>query len=114
MHGVSSGISGAEDMIVGIKKSNGEKIVTICDEDLIGKRLNFNGIEIYVNPKFYSGKKMKEEEIKSVIKDSTVINVLGKKSVSFCLKNGYAKEEDLIYIDGVPHVQIFYLPNIYK
>ena len=114
MYGMSSGISGAEDMIVGEKIVGNERILTICDEDVYGKRLNFNGVVFYVNPRFYSGKKMKEEDIKPLLKNATIINAIGKNSVNVCLKNKYARKEDLIYIDGVPHIQIFSLPKIYK
>ncbi len=98
-------------MIVNVKKEKNEVLVTLCDEGLIGKTLNFNNVEVFVNPKFYSGEKKDEEEIKEILKKATIINAIGKKSVNFCLREGYIDKEGIIYINGIPHAQMFLLPR---
>ena len=98
-------------MIVSIKKIQKEVLITLCDEEILGKKLNFNGIEIYVNPKFYNGEKKDENEIKELLKKATIINAIGKKSVNLCLKEGYIDKSGIIYIDGIPHAQMFLLPR---
>ena len=98
-------------MIISIRKIKNEVLITLCDEDIIGKKLNFNGVEVYINPKFYRGEKRNEKEIKELLKKATIINAIGKKSVDFCLKEGYIDKKGIIDIDGVPHAQMFLIPR---
>ena len=90
-------------MIVGVKFEDNEKIVTLCDNDLLGKKLND---DFYINPRFYSGEEVNEEKAKEMIKDATIINAVGKESVNFCIENGYVNSSDAIEINGVPHVMM--------
>ncbi len=103
MYGVPSGVSGAENMIVSIKYEDGEKIVTLCDDELLGKKLNE---DFYINPRFYSGDPMDEEKAKEILKGATIINAIGENSVKLCIKEGYVDEEDVMKIEGVPHVMM--------
>ncbi len=90
-------------MIVGIKEEDGEKIVTLCDEDLIGKRLTE---DFYINPRFYSGESMDEKKAKEILKGATIINAVGENSVKLCIEEGYVDISDVKKIKGVPHVMM--------
>ncbi len=103
VYGLPGRIPGAKNMIVSIKLEDGEKIVTLCDEDLLGKKLNEY---FYINPRFYSGEKVNEEEAKKMLKGATIINAVGKKSVELCIKEGYVDEKDVMLIEGIPHVMM--------
>jgi hypothetical protein len=103
MYGMSSRVSGAKDMIVGIKYEDGEKIVTLCDEELLGKKITE---DFYINPRFYSGESVDEEEAREMLKDATIVNAVGKNSVEFCIKEGYVDKENVIKIKGIPHVMM--------
>ena len=90
-------------MIVGVKFVDDEKIVTLCDNELLGKKLTE---DFYINPRFYSGDEVNEEEAKEMLKDASIINAVGKNSVNFCIENGYVDSSDVIEINGVPHVMM--------
>ena len=98
-------------MIINVKKIKNEVLITLCDDDLIGKKLNFNDTEFYINPKFYNGEKKNEKEIRELLKKATIINAIGKKSVNLCLNEGYIDKEGIIYVNGIPHAQMFLIPR---
>ena len=98
-------------MIVSVKEEKNEVLVTLCDDELLGKELNFNGVKIKINEKFYGGEKKDKKEIKSILKKATIINAIGKESVNFCLDEGYIDKERIIYINGIPHAEMFLLPR---
>ncbi len=83
-----------------------EKIVAICDKELIGKKYEEGDLQLYVNPRFYGGEEMSEEEILDAIENATIINLVGEKSVSLGLKLGIVLEENIIRIANIPHAQV--------
>lgn len=79
-------------------------LIAICDEDLKGKTLDNNGIEFFVNPRFYCDKTA-ENEILAVISKSNDGNVIGNKIVDLLLKVEIISEDTVVLIDGVKHAQ---------
>ncbi|MCS6770052.1 MAG: DUF424 family protein [Candidatus Caldarchaeum sp.] len=87
---------------------SGEVVVAVCDEELIGRRLKLpTGVMVEVAESFYKGVLVVERELADYIKMGTIINLLGEKAVSTAVKNGYAKRESVVYVDNVPHLQLF-------
>lgn len=80
-------------------------VVAVCDEDLIGKTIKDKKYNIKVNESFYKGDIMDEEEIIKILKDSTNVNLIGKKSIEVGLKAGIISKENIITISGIPHAQ---------
>ena len=80
-------------------------IVTLCDEELVGKEFD----EFYVSPKFYGGQKKTEKEILQDITNAGMINALGKESIDFLIKNHLITEESVVLIKKIPHAQVFML-----
>ncbi|MDW7977866.1 MAG: DUF424 family protein [Candidatus Caldarchaeum sp.] len=87
---------------------SGEVVVAVCDEELIGRRLKLpTGVVVEVAESFYKGVLVVDRELADYIKLGTIINLLGEKAVSTAVKNGYAKRESVVYVDNVPHLQLF-------
>jgi len=76
-----------------------EHQVNICDEELIGKKLN----EVTISEHFY-GEVTNDEEIIEEIKKSTMINALGERAVE--IVESVKGELDVIVIEGIPHVMV--------
>ncbi|MEM0442852.1 MAG: DUF424 family protein [Candidatus Caldarchaeum sp.] len=86
----------------------GEVVVAVCDEKLVGTRLRLSSqVSVEVAESFYKGVLVFEEEVANYIKLGTIINLLGEKAVATALRNGYAKKESVVYVDNVPHLQLF-------
>ncbi len=85
------------------------KIVTLCDSDLIGKKLEDDKFQLDITPRFYGGKEMKIEMTLTLLEDAETVNIAGKESIKFAIENNIISEDRVIYIQGVPHAQTFKL-----
>lgn len=82
--------------------------MAVCDEKLVGTRLKLSSeVSVEVAESFYKGVLVFEEEVQDYIKLGTIINLLGEKAVEAALRKGYAKKESVVYVDNVPHLQLF-------
>ncbi|MEL9929632.1 MAG: DUF424 family protein [Sulfolobales archaeon] len=95
---------------VKVFKIDSEVLVAICDEDLLGTTLVDleNSITIRVDPNFYGGELLEFDEIIPLLKEATVVNVIGNKIVSRLIEAGFIDDNDknFITIRGVKHLQI--------
>ena len=93
-------------MIVKEHSNGGDIILAICDKALIGKKLQFNNTEIEIGD-FYKGEEKEQNEIEELIKKATVINAIGKKTIDFLKEKINLQEDNIIYMQDVPHAQVF-------
>ncbi len=87
-----------------IHKTQFGNLIAICDSELKGKTLNNNGIDFFVNPRFYCDKNA-GKDILEIISKSNDGNVIGNKIVNLLLKFEVISKNAVILIDGVKHAQ---------
>jgi hypothetical protein len=90
---------------VKVHKSFNGIIVTLCDSDLIGKKLEEGKIALDLSTQFYKGEEKSEDEIKKMIIGAYIINAVGFDSIAILKKFNLIDEKNIISVDGVPHVQ---------
>ncbi len=74
----------------------------------MGKRLRLStGVSVEVQESFYKGVLVVDTDLEDYFKMGTIINLLGENAVKAAVKFGYATEKSVIYVDGVPHIQLF-------
>lgn len=93
-------------MLIKKREIRGEIFISLCDKNLIGKRLKQGEINFFVDPRFYKGEEKTKEEILKEIKNASILNVVGKESVELCIKAGIISKESVICIKKVPHAQM--------
>ncbi|MDD5332095.1 MAG: DUF424 family protein [Candidatus Nanoarchaeia archaeon] len=79
-------------------------VLAAADESLIGKTIKDRNIEINVSEKFYKGKKVSEKELLDCLESCNSANLIGNETINVLLKHKIVKEEDLLRINGVPHI----------
>ncbi len=84
-----------------------ETVVSLCDEELIGKSFEDVKHSLVVSERFFRGEEMRKKQVLEVLKHATSMNLVGKKIIAIALEAGYIKKEDILTIQGVPHVQIY-------
>ncbi len=94
------------DVYVNLKKVGRNVVLAICDTDLLGRTLRENKIIFQIKGEFYNGGKATVEEAVAMIKNSTIVNMVGKNCVEKAIQRGYVHPEAVINIEGVPHAQI--------
>ncbi|MCD6243223.1 DUF424 family protein [Candidatus Bathyarchaeota archaeon] len=81
-------------------------LLAACDVELLGKTLKEGKIVFHVNEKFYKGTKVTVEEAVELMKQCTIVNMVGKKIVKKAIEAGLVHPEAVLLIEGIPHAQI--------
>ncbi|MBI2106177.1 DUF424 family protein [Candidatus Woesearchaeota archaeon] len=90
-------------ILVKIHKAEKRKIISICDDNLVGKKFEDEDLQLDVSKYFYKGEKMKYEDVMKEIKGADSLNIVGEESIRFALKNNLIEEESIIRIKKIPH-----------
>ena len=90
-------------MYLKVHKSGERKIIAVCDEDLIGKTFEENDLQLIISERFYKGEKASEDKILEEIKDADYLNIVGKNSIEFGIKNKLILKSNIILIQKIPY-----------
>jgi len=83
-----------------------EVVVAVCDKEILGKTFKEGELKIHVSEKFYKGDLVEIEDAINAIERATIANLVGEKIVARAVKEGLLHKDSVIYIQGIPHVQI--------
>ncbi len=87
-------------------ESEGYVILAVCDEMLLGRSINNNGIDFTVSRAFYGGVLLSVREAVNMLNDADVVNLVGNEVVEEAIRRGFVVPEAVADIDGVKHAQI--------
>ena len=92
-----------------VKVSDYQKnaMLNICDSELLGKKITQDKLNVNISENYYGGKLVEKEEAESLLKNSSIINMVGKESVSLSIKLGIGSENGIKTISGIPFLIIF-------
>lgn len=96
-------------MIGKIHDLNGQKIFASCDKSLLEKKIITDDLEIHFSKSFYGEDEITLEEIIKNINECKSSNIFGKKICNLLLEKKIILKESIIYIDDIPHIQIYKL-----
>ena len=94
------------DVYAKLKKDGKNVLLAICDAELIGRTLKEGKIVFKISNEFYNGRKMPLNQAVNIIKNSTIVNLIGNKCVEKAIQNGFVHPEAIIKIQGISHAQI--------
>jgi len=83
-----------------------EKLLAACDKELLGKTFAEEDLHLDVKESFYGGREKELDDIEKEFRCATIANLVGKNTVDKAIENGFGFEEDVLWIEGVPHLQI--------
>lgn len=96
-------------MYVKVHDGEGGRVVAACDRELVGRILEegdrFLDLDTYRS--FYVGELGKEAELKRHLSEFSSANLVGSRSVAIAVEMGIASEEDIMYINETPYIQIY-------
>ncbi|MEK0321342.1 MAG: DUF424 domain-containing protein [Nitrosopumilus sp.] len=92
-----------------VRVSNYQKNSTlnICDAELLGKKIIQDELNVHISESYYGQKLVEKEEAKSLLKNSLIINMVGKETVSLSIELGIGSETGIKTISGVPFLLVF-------
>jgi len=81
-------------------------LLAICDAELLGKTLRDGDVVFKVQEEFYKGVKVSVDEAVELIKQSTIVNMVGDRIVKRAIERRFVHPEAVLKISGIPHAQI--------
>ncbi|MGC9174469.1 MAG: DUF424 family protein [Thermoprotei archaeon] len=91
---------------VGWHNTDEGPVVGICDAQILGKTFSCKETSIFIDPSFYGGSMVDENQLEEIFSSAYIVNLLGKEIIATCekkrlIKKGYAKP-----VCGIPHIQV--------
>ncbi|MDX1441058.1 MAG: DUF424 domain-containing protein [Nitrosopumilaceae archaeon] len=92
-----------------VKTNNYEKnlMLNICDLDLLGKNIVEDELEMNISKSYYGDKIIEDKEAQALLKNASIINMVGKETISLSLEIGIGSEKGVKIIGGVPFLIVF-------
>ena len=81
-------------------------LLAACDEELLGEVLRDGKIVFKIGEEFYKGPKIPVNEAVELMKDSTIVNMVGPNIVQKAIEQGLVHPKAVLNICGIPHAQI--------
>jgi hypothetical protein len=82
-------------------------MVDICDLELIGSKLEQDGLAINLTEAYFKQQVIAQQEAGELLKRCAIANLVGDKIVGQALSMKLAKEASVKRISGVPFLMIF-------
>ena len=92
-----------------VKVSNYQKklMLNICDIELLGKQISQDELNLKISESYYGEKLVDIEEAKSLLQNSSIINMVGKNTVSLSIELGIGSENAIKTISDIPFLIIY-------
>jgi len=82
-------------------------MLNICDADLLGKKIIQDKLTMNISEIYYGERFIERDEAEDLLKNSSIINMVGKKTVSLSIDLGIGSENGVKVISGVPFLIVF-------
>ena len=83
------------------------QMLNICDADLIGRDIQENELKINISKSYYGEKIVDKTEAQNLLENSSIINMVGKETISLSISLGIGSENGVKKIDGIPFLIVF-------
>ncbi len=83
------------------------RMLNICDADLVGRVVKQSDLEINISQSYYAERIVEEDEAESLLKNSSIINMVGKQTVDLSIRIGIGSAKGVKEIEGVPFLLVF-------
>jgi hypothetical protein len=84
-----------------------DRVLNICDADLLGKKIIEDNLNMNISKSYYGEKIVEHKEAQSLLKNSKIINMVGKNTISLSLELGVGSENGVKKIGGVPFLIVY-------
>lgn len=82
-------------------------MLNICDAELVGRTLKQSDLEIRITKSYYEDRIVDEREAESLLRNSSIINMAGKKTIDLSIKMGIGSAKGVKEIEGIPFLIVF-------
>ena len=82
-------------------------MVNMCDAELIGKDVFDGKLKIHISENYYGKKIVDKDEAISLLKSASIMNLVGKETISLATSLGIGSESGVKIISDIPFLIIF-------
>ncbi len=82
-------------------------MLNICDAELLGKNIIQDELKMNISKSYYGEKLIDKEEAKTLLQQSSIINMVGKETISLSVDLGIGSKDGIKLISGIPFLIIF-------
>ena len=92
-----------------VKVSDYQKnmMLNMCDAELMGKDVVDGELEIHINENYYGKQLVDKSEAISLLKSASVMNLVGRETISLATDLGIGSESGIKIISDIPFLIIF-------
>ncbi len=83
-----------------------DRVVAVCDEEILGETLEGSRVSFKVSEGFYKGSLGEIDEAIVAMRQATICNLVGKAIVEAAIECNMVHERAVIYFGNIPHAQI--------
>ncbi len=96
-------------MLFSVRQTGYQKntMLNICDVDLVGKKISEKNLQVDLIKNFYGEKIVEKIEAENLLKNSSVINMVGKETISLSMNLGIGSEKGIKKVSGVPFLIVY-------
>ncbi len=94
-----------DNIKMNLMNTQGETLLAAADSALLGRELREGILHLRVIKEFYGDVSVSRETFVNSLKMCTIANLVGERVVKIAMMEGFVDEENIIYIEGVPHAQ---------
>ena len=83
------------------------QMLNICDSDLVGKTIIENDLTMDITKNYYGEKIVTKDEATTLLQNSSIINMVGKETISLSLELGIGSKDGVKIISNIPFLIVF-------
>ena len=83
------------------------KMLNICDADLVGRTLTKSDFTLNISRSYFAERIIEREEAEELLKASSIINMVGKETISLSTKIGIGSSKGVKEIEDIPFLLVF-------
>ena len=84
----------------------GSLMINICDEELLGRNIVSESLNINITKDFFN-ELTNEKEIGNLLKRCSIANLIGRRVIEKTLSLGLAKRDSIKIVSDIPFLMIF-------
>lgn len=92
-----------------IRTSNyqNSRMLNICDEDVLGKVLKKDKLQINISKSYYGQRLVEKDEAENLMRDSSILNLVGKETIEMSINLKIGSRQGVKVIEDVPFLIVF-------
>ncbi len=83
------------------------KMLNICDEDILGKTVKQDKLQINISASYYAQRLVHKSEPEKLMRSSSILNMVGKETIEMSINLKIGSRAGVKTIDDVPFLIVF-------